>query len=304
MTQHDPAGLNLRGAVDLAALTAPKADPVDAPGGLVIEVTAQSFADAVQQSMDVPVVLDLYSTRSPASIELSGVLVDLVKEFAGRFVLARVAVDANPEIAQALQVQSLPTTVAVLKGQPVPLFQGAHPIDQVRSILTELLRVAAENGVTGTVAAEEDDVPPAPPEPELPPHIQAAYDAIENDDLDAATAAFTQALAADPGDAEARAGLAQVTLLTRLAGVDPAAALNAARDASPGDAATQLLAADVELSTGRSAAAYDRVLAVIRATAGDDRELARLRLLDLFTLAPEGSPEVAAARRQLALALF
>src|SRR5699024_7833851 len=108
-----------------SALTAPKAEPVSAPAGLVLEVTAQSFADAVQQSMDVPVVLDLYSTRSPASTELSAVLVELVKEFAGKFVLARVAVDSNPEIAQALQVQSLPTTVAVLKGQPVPLFQGA-----------------------------------------------------------------------------------------------------------------------------------------------------------------------------------
>src|SRR5699024_9796085 len=105
MTQPDPAGINLRGAVDLGALTAPKAEPVDAPAGLVVEVTAQSFGDVVQQSMDVPIVIDLYSTRSPASTELSGVLIDLVKEYGGKFVLARVAVDSNPEIAQALQAQ-------------------------------------------------------------------------------------------------------------------------------------------------------------------------------------------------------
>lgn len=304
MTQPDPAGLNLRGAVDLGALTAPKAEPVDAPAGLVIEVNAQSFGDAVQQSMDVPVVVDLYSTRSPASTELSGVLVDLAKEFAGRFVLARVAVDSNPEIAQALQVQSLPTTIAVLKGQPVPLFQGSHPIEQVRGVLTELLRVAAENGVTGTVPVDDAEIPETPPEPELPPHIQAAYDAVENDDLDGAAAAFTQALDSNPADDEARAGLAQVHLLQRLAGVDPAAALSAAQEAAPGDVAAQLLAADVEISAGRLSAAYDRLLAAIRATSGAEREQARVRLLDLFLLAPEGAPEVAAARRELALALF
>jgi putative thioredoxin len=309
MTQP-PTGLNLRGAVDLSALSRPAptagAPAAGAPDGVVIEVTAETFQELVTTSMTVPVVVDLYSARSGASVQLSATLQELAASFGGRFQLARVDADTNPQIAQAVGAQSLPTTFAIIKGQPLPLFQGAHPADAVRSVLDELLRVAAENGVTGTISADvpEGETGEEPPEPPLPPHLQAAYDAIEAGDLDTAATGLEKAIKESPADAEAKALLAQVELMRRLDGVDPMAALTTARDAAPGDLDAQLTAADVEVGTGQAAAAYSRLLAAVRATAGDDREAARARLVELFQLAPPDDADVLKARRDLAIALY
>jgi len=308
MTQP-PTGLNLRGAVDLSALSRPPAAPgapaPAAPDGVVIDVTAETFQQLVTTSMTVPVVVDLYSARSAASAELSATLQQLAASYAGRFQLARVDADTNPQIAQAIGAQSLPTTFAIIGGQPLPLFQGAYPADQVRSVLDELLRVAAENGVTGTISgAAEPEEQEEPEEPPLPPHLQTAYDQIGSGDLDAAAAGLEQAIKEAPADGEAKALLAQVELMRRLDGVDPVAALTAARDAAPGDVATQLPAADVEVSTGQAAAAYTRLLAAVRVTAGEERESARARLVELFLLAAPDDVHVAKARRDLAIALF
>lgn len=298
-----PEGINVRGAVDLSALASPPPGDTPAPaGGLVVDATAATFNEVIQQSQTVPVVVDLYSSRSPASAQLSATLQELTAEYNGKFLLVRVNADTEPDIVAAFGIQALPTTVALIKTQPVPLFQGVHEAEQIRQVLDELLRVAAENGVSGTVAVEEQSEPA--PEPPLPPHIQEAYDAIERQDLDAAIAAFKQGLANNPADAEAKAGLAQVELLKRLKGVDPAAALTAARDGMPGDLPLQLTAADVEVSMGQLSAGFDRLLAAIQATTGEERETARARLVELFLLAPEGSAEVAQARKKLALALF
>lgn len=309
MTQP-PSGLNLRGAVDLSALSRPAPQPgaaAEAPSGVVIDVTAETFQDVVQTSMTVPVVVDLYSARSAASTQLSATLQQLAASFGGRFQLARVDADTNPQIAQAVGAQSLPTTFAIIKGQPLPLFQGAHPADQVRAVLDELLRVAAENGVTGTVrAAPEttDEDAPVEEEPPLPEHLQVAYDAVEAGDLDAAIAGLELSIKQNPADAEAKAMLAQVELMRRLDGVDPVAALTAARDAAPGDVDVQLIGADVEVSTGQAAAAYARLLAAVRASAGEDRDRARARLVDLFLLAEPDDADVLKARRDLAIALY
>lgn len=307
MTQP-PTGLNLRGAVDLSALsrpTPPAGNAPAAPAGVVVEISAETFQEAVTTSMTVPVVVDLYSARSAASTELSAVLQQLAGSFGGRFQLARVDADANPQIAQAVGAQALPTTFAIIKGQPLPLFQGAYPADQVQAVLDELLRVAAENGVTGTISgAPEQEQPEEPEEPPLPPHLQAAYDAIESGDLDAAAAGLQQAIREAPADAEAKALLAQVDLMRRLDGIDPVTALTLARDAAPGDLEAQLPAADVEVSTGQSAAAYARLLAAVRATTGEQRESARARLVELFQIAAPDDADVAKARRDLAIALF
>ena len=307
MTQP-PTGLNLRGAVDLSVLsrpTPPAGNAPAAPAGVVVEISAETFQEAVTTSMTVPVVVDLYSARSAASTELSAVLQQLAGSFGGRFQLARVDADANPQIAQAVGAQALPTTFAIIKGQPLPLFQGAYPADQVQAVLDELLRVAAENGVTGTISgAPEQEQPEEPEEPPLPPHLQAAYDAIESGDLDAAAAGLQQAIREAPADAEAKALLAQVDLMRRLDGIDPVTALTLARDAAPGDLEAQLPAADVEVSTGQSAAAYARLLAAVRATTGEQRESARARLVELFQIAVPDDADVAKARRDLAIALF
>lgn len=305
MTAPD-SGINIRGAVDLSALAAQRSQEPGAAaptGDFVLEASAATFSAVIEQSQTVPVLVELYSPRSQASVELSTTLADLVKDYAGKFLLARVNADAEPDIVAAFGVQAVPTTVAIVKTQPIPLFQGAHPREQIQQVLEDVLRVAAENGVTGTLEGGQEQ--PAEPEPEpLPPNIQEAYDAIEREDFDAATAAFNAELAQNPTDSEAKIGLIQVALLQRLDGVDPAPVLAAAKDAAADDVDTHLQAADVEMGAGQLGSAFTRLLAVIKATAGQDRERVRQRLVDLFLLAPEGSAEVAAARRDLALALF
>ncbi|TDE95999.1 tetratricopeptide repeat protein [Occultella glacieicola] len=305
-----PSSLNLHGAVDLSALAGPPPGKQPAAaagpsggGGAVIDVTEATFNDVVQKSAQVPVVVALYQNAEANSDQLMPVLTELAGSYAGRFLLARVDVATSPRIAQAFQVQAVPSVLAVMKGQPLPLFQGAYPAEQIRQVLDELLRVAAENGVSGQVDASVEE-PAEAPEPELPPLIQAAYDAIEADDLDGAAAAFEQALKENPADAEAKAGLAQVNLLRRLNGVDAIGALNAARDAAAGDVPVQLTAADVEIGAGQLAAGFARIIGVIRVTAGQERDEARLRLLDLFLLAPDDAPELLKARRDLAVALY
>lgn len=309
--------LNLRGAVDLSSLAKPPAGQVtggqagapgneDAPaGGVVIDVTDATFGDAVQQSMTVPVVVDLRSDRSPASQQLSADLKAVAAEYAGRFLLAEVDVDASPQIAQAFQVQSIPSVIAVIKGQPVPLFQGAYPADQLRQVLDELLRVAAENGVTGRLdvaAAPEQEVDDVPEEPPLPPLHAEAYDAIERDDLDAAADAYRRAIAESPADVDAAAGLAQVELMLRTRGADPVAALAAAA-ADPSDVDAQLLAADLDLLGGHVDDAFGRLVDTVRVTAGDDRDRVRERLVVLFGIVGDDD-RVVRARRALASALF
>lgn len=303
--------VNLRGAVDLSGLGAPATPPgADAApaSGAVQDVTPQTFNDLVQRSNDVPVVIDLRSSRSPASTELSKTLQTLAAEYDGKFLLARVDVDAYPQIAQAFQAEGAPTVCAILKGQPLPLFQGPQPAEQIRAVLDEVLRVAAENGVTGTVDVgpepDDDAENEEPAEEPLPPHIQAAYDAIEADDLDGAAKAFEQALKENPADGEARAGLVQVELGRRLSELDVPTVLSAAAQAAPGDVEAHLAAADVEAASGRFDDAFQRLLQVVRVTAGEDRERARARLVDLFRIVPEDAPELAKARRNLAIALY
>jgi putative thioredoxin len=310
--------MNLYGAVDLSALATPRqpaqgaGDPggtpgqpgASVPGEIVVRVTEATFGDTVQRSTQVPVLVDLFSDRSGASGQLSPVLEKLAREYDGRFQLAQVDVDANPQIAAAFQVQSVPTVVAVIGGQPIPLFQGAYPEEQIRQVLDELLRIAAQNGVTGVMAPTGEPQDEEPAEPPLPPLHAEALDAIERGDLDAAESAYTQALKENPGDAEARAALLQVQLIRRVDSDDPEEVLAAAEGAGPGDVAAQLAAADIEAATGRFAAAFERLVAVVRATAGDEREQARLRLLELFEIAGPTHPDVAPARRALASALY
>lgn len=298
--------LDLRGAVDLSGLgqrqAAAGAAPSASNGPFVVDVTDATFGEqVVQQSMTVPVVIDLWATWCGPCKQLSPVLEKLAAEYGGRLLLAKVDVDANPQIAQAFGVQSIPTVVAVIKGQPVPLFQGAVPEPQVRKVFDELLRVAAENGVTGRLDGGTDQEAPA--EPELPPLHAEAYDAIERGDLDAAADAYQRALAESPADDMAKAGLAQVELLRRTQGVDPAQA-RAAAAANPTDVDAGLRCADLDVLGGHVEDAFARLVDLVRATSGDERERVRQRLLELFDVVGADDPRVLAARRALASALF
>ncbi|MCC3273857.1 tetratricopeptide repeat protein [Arthrobacter zhangbolii] len=312
-----PSSMNLRGAVDLSALKARSAAPPAAapaapaapsggnapaaPSPFVVEVSEQTFPQIVQLSAEVPVVIDLYSRTNAESQNVSAVLAGIAAEENGRMLLARVDVDAYPQIAQAFQAIAVPTVAAVLKGQPVPMFDRALPEEQIRAVVAELLQVAAANGVNGSLdgAAPEDPAAEAP----LPPLHQEAFDAINAEDYDGAAAAYRKALAEQPADAEAKAGLAQVELMIRLRGADAEAVRRAGADESD-NVAAQLAVADLDIAGGHVDDAFRRIISLIGRVHGEERETARLRLLDLFEIVGVSDPRVTKARSALARALF
>ncbi|MDQ0735416.1 tetratricopeptide repeat protein [Arthrobacter agilis] len=307
-----PSSMNLRGAVDLSALKA-RADaaarpaatrqPAAGPSPYVVEVTEQTFPQLVQLSAQVPVVVNLRATWSEQSNQVTAVLEAAAVEFDGRILLANVDLEAQPQIALAFQAQGAPTVVAVVKGQPVPLFEGALPDPQIRAYLDELLKVAEANGVTGTLNDGAEPGTAAPEEPPLPPLHQEAFDAIEAGDYPAAAAAYRRALAEQPADADAKAGLAQVELMQRVQDVDAAAVRRRGAD-EPDNVEAQLAVADLDITGGHVEDAFNRIVAFIGRTAGEDREAARKRLLELFDIVGVTDPRVTKARSALARALF
>lgn len=310
----DPAsGAALRGAVDLSALRnrpAPSPDGERAvPGGatvssLVMDVTDESFAEVLELSRTVPVVVDLWAEWCGPCKQLSPVLERVVTELDGRVLLAKVDVDANPQLSQAFRAQSIPMVVALVAGQPVPLFTGAVPEQQVRDVFAQLLQLAAQNGVTGSVALDADAGPAeAPEEPPLPPLHAEAFDAIEAGDYPRAISAYERALAENPRDADARAGLGQVRLLDRVQGVDLQAA-RAAAAAAPTDVEVQLAVADLDVTGGHVDDAFARLLDLFAQLPSDERAPVRERLLELFALVGDTDPRVIRARGRLSSLLF
>jgi len=310
MSDPNP-GAVLRGAVDLSSLrsraTAPAAAPATEPTApsLVFDATDETFARVLELSRTVPVVVDLWAEWCGPCKQLSPILEKVVSELAGRLVLAKVDVDANPQLAQGFRAQSIPMVVALVAGQPVPLFTGAVPEQQVRDVFAQLLELAAQHGVTGTVPTGNVSEPEATEaEPEaLPPLHQEAFDAIEAGDYARAVTAYEAALEADPHDEQARAGLGQVRLLERVQGLD----LHTVRDAAaadPLDAAAQFAAADLDLTGGHVEDAFGRLLDLFAALSDDRRAPVRERLLELFGLVGDADPRVIRARGRLASLLF
>ena len=271
---------------------------------LVVDVDASSLRDVAEVSTQVPVIVVLHSPRSQVSADLATVLEQLAGQYAGRFQLARVNVDTAPEVAQALQAQAVPTVVALIAGQPVPMFQGAVPQEQLHSVIDQLLEVAAANGVNGTIAVDgAAGAGTAEAEPEETEVERAAREAIEAGDFAAAEEVYTHAIAQNPGDDDLKVARNQVRLMARLDGQDPHELL-AAADAAPTDLAAALAGADAALALGDVNAALGRALEAVRTHAGEEREEARLRLLELFEVIGSTSPEVAQARRRLATMLY
>ncbi|WP_413336776.1 co-chaperone YbbN [Brevibacterium sp. GP-SGM9] len=264
---------------------------------LVFDVDEASFNDVVAISDRVPVVIDLWAEWCEPCKQLSPIIERLVSSYGGRLILAKVDVDANPRLQQAFGVQSIPNVVAIVKGQPVPLFQSALPEPQVKAYLDELLKLAGENGVTGHAV-----VAGAEPEPAGPAHPEAE-EALSKGDFDTAESLFKAALAASPADDEAKFGLARAGLGRRLIDQDPAQ-LIAAADANPRDIEAAKAAADAEVVGGDPAHAFTRLIALIRTCAGDEKESLRLRVLELFEVLGADDPAVAKARTALMRALF
>lgn len=300
MDPRSASSIFTRGAVDLGALrsSAPPPQPAGgagngapaarAGGGVtVIDVTEATFqAEVLERSLRTPVVIDLWAEWCQPCKQLSPVLEKLAAEGSGAWVLAKIDVDSNPRIAQALRVQGIPLVMVAVGGQLMEGFTGVMPEAQVRQFIDAVLKAG---GVQ--VEPAEDS------------RFTAADDALMTGDLEAAEQAYKKILGETPNDAAAEAGLAQVNLMRRVQGVVPQQVLAAAEKA-PDDVAAQTLAADVEVLSGLAEAAYQRLVNLVRRTSGDDREAARKHLVSLFTVAGPDDPAVAAARRALASALF
>jgi putative thioredoxin len=294
-------------AADRAASAATGEGAADADAGQasasVFEVTEETFNDdVVNRSRTTPVIVDLWAEWCGPCKQLSPVLEKLANEANGAWVLAKVDVDANPRLAQAFQAQSIPMVVAIIGGQMVDAFLGAMPEAQVKQWLTQVLSVAEQLGVqtgAGPAADGGDDETVD----DLPPALAAARDAMEEGDLDAAARALEKALADAPADPLARSWLAQVNLIRRASSHDPATVSREAA-ASPDDIDAQLRMADVQMASGDAEEAFDRVLGVIKRTSGEERNTARLHLLDLFEILPPNDDRVKKARTQLTLLLF
>ncbi|MEU0564376.1 tetratricopeptide repeat protein [Nonomuraea sp. NPDC005983] len=304
---------SLYGAIDLGArkqalesqARREAAGPQAASSATVVDVTEETFtSDVIDRSVSVPVVLDLWSPRAPGSAQLSPVLEKVVGETGGRAVLARVNVDASPQIAQALRVQAVPTVLAIFQGQAVTGFQQVLPEQEVRRWLDELMAAVEQ-----FYQANPDARPPAaeggqeaPAEPPADPDLVAAEEAIDKGDLDAAAAAYERLLARAPGNEDAKMGLAGVGLIRRTADADPAEVQRRLQD--PSDIDAELLAADLQMLSGAVDEAFERIIQVVKRTSGDERDKARRHLLDLFAALPADDPSLAKARRALSSALF
>ncbi|WP_341999064.1 tetratricopeptide repeat protein [Microbacterium sp. LWH7-1.2] len=310
----DPTlGASLRGAVDLSSLRnrpAPGAPGEEAPAGagvavpsLVLDVTDETFPQVLELSRTVPVVVDLWAEWCGPCKQLSPILEKVVIELGGRVVLAKVDVDANPQLSQAFRAQSIPMVVALVAGQPVPMFTGAVPEQQVREVFAQLLQLADQNGVTGSASVDGESPQEPPAEPPLPPLHAEAFAAIEEGDYARAVAAYEKALVENPRDAEVRAGLGQVRLLDRVQGVDLQAARAAAASA-PQDVAAQFTVADLDLAGGHVEDAFGRLLDLFAQLPADERTPVRERLVELFALVGDADPRVIAARGRLASLLF
>ncbi|TDC61868.1 tetratricopeptide repeat protein [Actinomadura sp. GC306] len=278
-----------------------------ATGQYVVDVTDQTFnTEVVERSQSVPVLVDFWAEWCGPCKQLGPILEKLATEAAGKWILAKVDIDANPQLGAYMQqmgVRGIPFVAAVVAGQLLPFLNGAAPEPQVRQAIDQLFEALRKEGILPD-APEGEQPAGAADAPMADPVTQRAEEALQRGDLDGAKAAFEEILAADPRDSRAKQGIALVDLSKRVQELDdPERTLQEAA-AKPGDVQAQIRAADVEMISGLMEQAFERLVTAVRGTAGDDRDTARKHLLSLFELLPPDDPRVTKARRSLQSALF
>lgn len=281
---------NFARAVDLSSLGKPKAAPAGPMQGL--EVTAANLtSEFLPLSHKKPVIIIAWSARSAESMEMVKLLASLEAAYQDSWALGRLDVDAEPNVAQALQTKSVPYAIALIGEQMVPLFEQIYPEAQIRLVLDKVLTLASEQGV-GATSVEVSE-----------PEEDEAMIALEAGDFLSAEAAYKKLLSRKPSDNLAKLGLAQTQLLIRSDGLELATVIEQAVQ-NPSDITIQLMAADMEMVNGRVEAAFARLVHVVQETFGDDRSKVREHLVGLFALVEPSDSRLAAARSALANALF
>ena len=281
-------------AFDLSSLTKPKADA--APPSSVPEATVENFMTSfVATSKEKPVVLLAYSPRSKASVDLRDLMFSMCEADQQNWAFGAINADTQPQLAQALQIQSVPMALAFVDEQPLALFDRVYPREQIALVIAKLFEVAKERGLN----VEVPEVKEAPMEPEE----VAALSALESGDYSGAAMAYRNWLQRKPDEVMAKIGLAQCELMIRIAGLNPAKTIEEA-DSHPGDIAPQLMAADIEIAQGLQKRAFERLITFVRNSSGDERKKAKEHLLLLFQLVDPSDPDLIRARTELASALF
>jgi putative thioredoxin len=284
-------GANFGNAFDLSTLKKPTADQLPAVG---IAVTQENLvSEFVTKSKEQVVVLLAWSSRSSQSKEILETLGKLEKADNNAWLLGTVDVDSQPQVAQALQIKSVPVAIAIIAEQLLPLFESVPPADQVRLVINKLLELASQKGV-GAAPEGATEIP-------MEPEEEAAYAAMEKGDYKAAKISYEAWLKRKPNEQVAVVGLSQVNLMLRIEGLDPVLTLKNAKD---DDLTSQLMCADIQIASGDYEAAFDRLLKVIKSMAGDDRDKAKMHLISLFNLVDPADSRLIKARAALASALF
>ena len=284
-------GANFGNAFDLSTLKKPTADQLPTVG---VAVTQENLvSEFVTKSKEKVVVLLAWSARSTQSKEILETLGKFEKADNNAWLLGTVDVDSQPQVAQALQIKSVPVAIAIIAEQLLPLFESVPPADQVRLVINKLLELASQKGV--------GSAPEGPTEIPMEPEEEAAYAAMEKGDYKAAKISYEAWLKRKPNEQVAVVGLSQVNLMLRIEGLDPVLTLKNAKD---DDLTSQLMCADIQVASGDYEAAFDRLLKVIKSMAGEDRDKAKNHLISLFNLVDPADPRLIKARAALASALF
>jgi putative thioredoxin len=312
------------GAVDLSALKRP-AQPAGGQaaaggpeagrpaaggpaGSYAVDLDEQNIQAHLESSMNAPVLMAVYSSsQDPESARMVRDLETLADEFEGRFLLGKVDIDTAPQLAQALQIPSVPLVALVVQGRMMPLLQDAPSLDELRALITQVLEQMATQGVTGRhqplSGAPAEQAAAGEDEEYVDPRYAPAQDALASGDIDRAVAEYQKLVDANPADTEAAGGLSMAKVLQRTQDVDPSAARAAAAE-NRDDVDAQLLVADLDMLGGHVDDAFTRLIDLVRRTSGEERDQVRQRLLSLFAAVGNDDPRVLKGRQGLASALF